>query len=389
VDVFLTKESVDVVVDVVDAVEVIVCVLETIVDLLIVGDTVGVLVFREDLDRVVVTFELIVITEEREPEDDIVEVFDCPDDLDDVDEVVADLDCKDDNECVDDIFPDRVFLFDFEFVGLDILLDVFFRENVMVGDEVNVFVDLIVYVVFELNVDVFVLRVLAVDVLDIIIVILFLEEVVIDLVDIIDLEEVDETVDVLELLNEPVGLDVLLIVNVGNDEADIDVDDDDVFDPRIVRVPVPLLEAVLDKGPDLVDEGEDELVFDCLIEDVDVIERAIVRVVVGLPVVVLVDVSVVDDLGELDDVLDIAPDRVDVLVDVDVFVDKNIGDAVNLEEAIVLTVINEDTVGFLEAIEDLVGTIPASSKFLEEFKYELELANPIDNKSRTQRITFL
>lgn len=51
-DVFLINESVAVVVGVVEAVEVIVCVLETIVDLLNVGDPLGVFVDKEDLDTV-------------------------------------------------------------------------------------------------------------------------------------------------------------------------------------------------------------------------------------------------------------------------------------------------------------------------------------------------
>lgn len=180
------------------------------------------------------------------------------------------------------------------------------------------------------------------------------------------LVEVGDPEEVFELVIEPVEVRVLIIDRERGGEAEIEADELDVFDPRIVRVPVPLLEDVLDKGPDLVGDGEEELVFVCLLEDVEVIDLGMVRVVVGLPVVVLVDVSVLEDLGELVDDFDIGLDRVEVLVDVAVFVDIYIGDFVNIEDTCVVTVIKDDRVDVLEGKELTVGAIALSIRFLKD-----------------------
>lgn len=142
-----------------------------------------------------------------------------------------------------------------------------------------------------------------------------------DLVDNMVLVEVDEPEGVFELVIEPVEVTVLIIDHVNGGEAEIEAEELDVFDPRIVSVPVPLLEEVLEPSAEFVAVGEDVPVFVCLAELVDVIDRAIVFVVVGLPVVVFVEVSESEDCGELDDDFDIGLDLVEVFVDVAVLVD--------------------------------------------------------------------
>jgi len=214
------------------------------------------------------------------------------------------------------------------------------------------------------------------------------------LVGIIVLVDVDEPDDVFELVIEPVVVDVLKIDQDKGDEADTEADELDVFDPRIVSVPVPLLEEVLEASLEFVTLGEDVLVFVDLAELVDVIDRAMVRVVVGLPVVVLVDVRESDDFGEEEDVFDIAVDRVEVLVDVAVFVDTYIGEGVNIEETCAVIVMKDDRVDVLEGTDVIVGAIAVSSRFLKDLPSTEQLGGvdpikPIDNKTRTQRIPFL
>jgi len=98
VDVFLIKESVEVVVGVVEAVELIVWVLETTADPLIVGDPLGVFVDKEDLDTLWVILGLAEIKGDLETDIEVVDVFDCPADFDDVNEILEVLDRSADEE---------------------------------------------------------------------------------------------------------------------------------------------------------------------------------------------------------------------------------------------------------------------------------------------------
>ena len=77
-----------------------------------------------------------------------------------------------------------------------------------------------------------------------------------------------------------------------------------------------------------------------------------------------------------------------------VFVDTKIGDRVNIEEACVVTVINDDRVDVLEGKEVIVGAIALSTRFLKDRPSAEHLGGvdpikPIDNKTRSQRIAFL
>ena len=127
--------------------------------------------------------------------------------------------------------------------------------------------------------------------------------------------------DVFELDIDPVPVVVLIRVLVNKGDGVCETEALVVLEARIVAVSDGVAVDVLEPGAENVAVGDDELVFDCFAEAVDVTVLAMVLVELGEAVTVLDIAELYEIWGELE--LDLLPivERVEVLVDVAVLVD--------------------------------------------------------------------
>jgi len=184
-----------------------------------------------------------------------------------------------------------------------------------------------------------------------------------DFVEVVVLVLEDDAVDDLELVGVEDMVLVLCLVFVISVDFEMELDELEVLEGRMLVVAELEADGVLDATGDFDKEGLAEVVLEDVTEDVDVRVKLVDRVDVVEEVVVLEDVneSVTYDVEDPDFDLEVVPVVVMLAVIVFVDVELNVFLRVGTDERVDVVVF----VDVLDCVGDCDGTRPITSKFLK------------------------